>query len=332
MSHETKVAVIGVGHLGKFHARLLSEIPDCELVGVCDTDFEKASQIASECNTTTYKTAEELLEKVDAICIVVPTIAHYNTAKMFLEKGIATFIEKPFTKTLEEANELLELANSQNTVLQVGHIERYNPAFKSVSDYVEQPLFIESNRISPYSFRSTDISVILDLMVHDLDLILHFVKSPVKEVSATGVSILSKEEDIANARVTFEDGCVANLTASRMSLKAERSLRLFQKDAYISIDFQTRQAKYYSKGEMLKNKQFDLSKINLAELGNPKDFVFSNLINIKEFQLPEANPLKEELEDFIHCIQTGATPTVTGEHGKRAIEAAKMIEAAIRKD
>ncbi|MBW1835038.1 MAG: Gfo/Idh/MocA family oxidoreductase, partial [Deltaproteobacteria bacterium] len=232
-----RVGVIGTGYLGKFHAEKYAGMDEVELVGVVDIEKEKAENTAANFGISAYTNYKDLFGKVDAVSIVVPTPAHFAVSKNFLENGIDVLIEKPITTTLEEADELIGIAESKGLIIQVGHLERFNPAVVALQDFVKNPRFIESHRLSIYKERCTDVSVILDLMIHDIDIILNFVRYGIKNIHAAGIPVISKHVDIANARLEFENGCVANVTASRISTKNERKIRLFQKDAYISVDF-----------------------------------------------------------------------------------------------
>jgi len=233
---KVKVGVIGVGHLGRHHTRVYRQLPQAQLVGVHDIDSEKAQKVAKEFDTRYFENLDDLLERTDAVSLVVPTTIHYALACDILDQGKNLLIEKPITETVKQAEELVSLAGAKNVILQVGHIERFNPAFKAIENLKLEPKFIESHRLAQFNPRGTDVAVILDLMIHDLDLILSLVKSEVKRIDAAGVSVISDSEDIANARLTFENGCVANITASRISARPLRKMRLFQRNSYISLD------------------------------------------------------------------------------------------------
>ena len=292
-----RTAVIGVGHLGKNHARHLSKIPNTQLVGVADSNQEAANGIAQLCQTKAYTDYKKLLKQVDAVSIATPTVAHYEIARKALARGIHTFIEKPITITVPEANKLIKLAEKNKVVLQVGHIERFNPAFVAAREYLKDPKFIECHRLSSFSFRSIDIDIVLDLMIHDIDLILSIVKSPVKKIDAVGVKIISDKNDLANARLIFANGCVANLTASRASDKAMRKMRIFTGTTYASIDFADRTASVYeSKG--------DLSTLaaNPPAGFNPKEFMLDKFINVHNLSITSYDQLEKELSTFIETI------------------------------
>jgi len=298
--------VIGVGHLGTFHAQLAKKIDQINLVGLYDIDTKKAQEVASTCQTKVFSSLEQLLAQVDAVSIVVPTIHHYQTALKALEYNCHLFIEKPITSTNSQARELISLCQKKELKLQVGHIERFNPAMLAIKDYPLQPMFIESHRLSQFNPRGTDVSVILDLMIHDIDIILGLVKSDITDMRASGASVLSDSIDIANVRLEFANGCVANITASRVSQKSERKMRLFQKDAYLSIDFQEKALDSYRKGN--------------TEM-------FPGVPEITHERTGEGNgdALLEEIKDFLRVIRTGEKPAVSGEDGRRALATAIQI-------
>ena len=299
-------AVVGVGYLGKFHADKYAVLPDAELVAVCDASEATAREIAAKHGVEALTDPTQLYGKVDAVSIVVPTQLHYEVAKGFLENGIHVLLEKPITATVEQALELVEIAARNKLTFQVGHLERFNPAILALDKVLTQPMFIESQRIAPFNPRGADVSVILDLMIHDIDIILDLVDADVKRIDAKGVAVLSKDIDIANVRLEFESGCVANVTASRAGMKSERKMRLFQHDAYISIDFQNKKVGIHRKGQ--------------KEL-------YPGIANIEseEQTFDQGDALKAEIESFLHCIQTGSQPKVSGEDGLRALETAIEI-------
>ncbi len=311
MSKPLRTAVVGVGHLGKFHAEKYAAHPDCELVAVVDRDAETARRIAEANGAEAVTDYKEILDRVDAVSLVVPTSLHYAIARDLLQAGIHCLIEKPITETVEQARELIDLARQRQRVLQVGHIERFNAVMMDIDEILDRPRFIESTRLAPFTPRATDVSVILDLMIHDIDIILDLIDSPIRDIRASGISVLSDEIDIANARLEFEDGCVANVTASRISRKRERRLRIFQKDTYISADFQDRILAVNRKGE------------ETDEHGFPG-------ITHQERQYDNSDALNLEILDFIEAIRTGRRPKVTGEDGKRALETATRITQLIQ--
>jgi len=321
-----KIGVIGAGHLGKWHIKNLQSLDNVELVGFFDTDQKRSDQIAKEYTATSFTSLNQLLNNCDAISIVVPTSSHYDVAKKALHKGIHVFCEKPFMQTVDEANEIIELAKEKNLVLQVGHIERFNPALSGLKDYPIKPLFIESHRISQFNPRGIDVAVILDLMIHDIDIILSLVRSDVEQIDAAGAPILTDTIDIANARIKFTNGCVANITASRVSNKQMRKIRIFQKDAYISIDFLKNQTEIYSLSEDAG--EIPQGSIQIAELVTASDR--KKVITYKQVDTDKSNAMLEELRAFTHAIETGTPPPVSGEDGKRALEIALKIEQKIQ--
>jgi predicted dehydrogenase len=305
-----RTAVIGVGYLGNFHAQKYAALTDVELVGVVDSDPVRAAEIAAALGTKAYTDHSELIGKVDAVSVVVPTQYHHRVARDFLSAGVHVLIEKPITVTIEEADELISIAEAKKVVFQVGHLERFNPVLVALEGVLREPLFIESVRIAPFKPRGTDVNVVLDLMIHDIDIIQHIVKSPVERIDAIGAPVFTGEEDIANARIQFENGCVANVTASRISLKSERKMRIFQRDAYITLDFQNR-------------------KVLVAGKGNGELFPGVPNVQVDERELAQADALLNEIESFIGAIRGGGPPQVSGPDGRRALETALKINKAL---
>ncbi len=310
MSQLLKVAVVGVGHLGKWHADKYAAASDCELVAVVDNNTANAREVAQKHGVDVYSDYRDIIPLVDAISLVVPTSLHYKIAREFLEAGIHCLIEKPITESIAEAETLINIAHEQHLVLQVGHIERFNSVMIGIEEHLEKPQFLESTRLAPFTPRATDVSVILDLMIHDIDIILDLIGSPVRQISASGISVLSDTIDIANARIEFENHCVANVTASRISRKRERKLRIFQKDAYLSADFQNKMLAINRKGETDNEAGF-------------KD------ISHSELHFEDNDALNLEILDFVNAITTGGQPKVSGEDGKRALETAIAITSQI---
>ncbi len=311
MSDLIKVIVVGVGHLGKWHAEKYATSPDCELLAIVDNDLEVARQIAQKHGVLAYSNYYDILSQVDAVSLVVPTSLHYKIAREILKAGIHCLVEKPITETVEEASELIRIANQNRLILQVGHVERFNSVMMGIEKILVEPQFIESTRLAPFTLRSTDVSVILDLMIHDIDLILDLVRSPVRQITASGISVLSDTIDIANARIEFDNRCLANFTASRISQKRERKLRIFQKDTYISADLQEKILAVNRKGEP------------------DKETGFKNITH-EEIKYEDNDALNQEIHDFIHAIQTHSRPRVNGEDGRRALETAIEISSQIR--
>ncbi len=307
IERKLKAAVIGVGYLGRFHAQKYQSNPYVDLVGVVDTDAKAAAKVAAEVQSRAYTDYKELLSQVDLVSIVVPTKYHYAVAKDCFNAGCHVLLEKPVTQTVAEAEELILLADSKGLVFQVGHLERFNPAVMALKGVLNNPQFIESHRLSPFKPRGTDVNVVLDLMIHDIDILLSLVSHPLKTVNSVGVPVLSEEVDIANARLQFENGCVANVTASRASREAMRKIRIFQQDAYISIDYQSRKISIYKKKK-------GLSLIP----GLPN-------VAVEERSFDQGDPLKDEINAFVTAVREGTPPVVSGEDGKRALEVAIQI-------
>ncbi|MFH1548357.1 MAG: Gfo/Idh/MocA family oxidoreductase [Candidatus Omnitrophota bacterium] len=304
-----RVAVIGVGYMGQRHARIFSEIENASLVGVCDSSDEQRDKIASNFDTTPYSDYRQLIGKVDGVSIATPTKFHYLIAKYFLENGIHVLVEKVITSSEKEALELIELSIKNKLVLQVGHVERYNSAVIKLGEIVSSPLFIECHRVGPYPGRGTETNVVKEVMIHDLDIILQLVNSPppakdwragFKSIDAFGTEILSKTADIVNARIHFASGCVANITASRVSEKALRKIRIFLKNSYISLDYINQTIDVLEKGE-------------------------GNTIKKTPVPIDKKEPLKEELKDFLDCVQYNRQPKVSGEDGLKALQLANLI-------
>lgn len=301
-----RAAVIGVGHLGGHHARKYANCPDVELVSVVDPDRERAADIAAETGAQILSDHRELIGEVDLVSVVVPTSCHYLVARDMLEAGVHVLVEKPITATIAQGKELVALSEARGCLLQVGHLERFNPVMEALAAQVEEPLFIESHRIAPFGLRGTDVDVVLDLMIHDIDLVLNLVRSPIKRIDASGSPVLSSQLDIANARIQFTNGCVANLTASRVSHKRERRMRIFQHNAYLSAD--------------LCNATLDIYRKTTAEM-------YPGISSIQREQL-ELNPgdaLDAEIRAFINSARNGSQPLVSGRDGLQALQTANEI-------
>lgn len=322
---KTKIGVIGVGHLGSLHAKMYSEITSAEFIGVFDVDEQKKNEIAKKYKVQAFSSLGELLNNVQAVSIASITSQHFEVAIQALNAGIHVLIEKPITSTLSEADELLALAKKKNLTIQVGHIERFNPAILAVESYKLAPMFIESHRLAQFKPRGTDVAVVLDLMIHDIDIILSLVHSPVKQIDASGVAIVSDSPDIANARLQFENGCVANVTSSRISRNGMRKMRMFQRNAYISIDFQLGQADVFRLGN--EGEGGNWSTMLLGNIGEGKK---KRAIIYEQPEVKKLNALKVELESFVECIQQNKRPIVSGEDGRRALEVAQLIMSKIQ--
>jgi len=313
-----KIGVLGAGHLGKIHLRLLNQSDKYELVGFYDPNTENAQKVAEEFGYKIFSSIEELIKNVEVVDIVTPTLSHYHCAITAIRNGKHIFLEKPIVNTIEEAQKIIELAKKHNVKGQVGHVERFNPAFKAVKNQINNPMFIETHRLAEFNPRGTDVPVVLDLMIHDIDAILSVVKSKVKNINASGVAVISDSPDIANARIEFENGCVANITSSRISMKNMRKARFFQKDAYISVDYLDKIC------EVVKMK-------DAPEVIGDFDMILQNAEGIKRqiyFDNPQITPnnaILDELETFADAINNNTEPIVTLQDGAKALEIALQI-------
>lgn len=324
MSNVLKVGVLGAGHLGKIHLRLLNESEKYDLVGFFDEQPEVRTQINNEYGFRAFDSVDALLDAVEVVDIVTPTLYHHVLAKKAIESGKHVFLEKPITKTVEEAQELIDLATKHKVLGQVGHVERFNPAFLAVKEHIKDSMFIETHRLAEFNPRGTDVPVVLDLMIHDIDTVLSLVHSEVKNISASGVSIISETPDIANARIEFENGCVANLTASRISLKSMRKARFFQKDAYISIDYLEKKVEVVKMEDAPNDVgAFDMVLENAQ--GNKKRIYFDNP------NVPEVNAILMELECFAEAIVSGTPVIVPMKQGLDALDIALKVSDLVEK-
>lgn len=306
-----KCAVIGVGYLGRFHAQKYQQLDNVDLIAVCDLNQDVSEAVSNELNVAAYFDYRELFGKVDAVSIAATTNVHFQIAREFLKQGIHVLLEKPMTETVAQAEELIAIAKSNQVKLQIGHMERFNAARLALDDHLDSPLFIESQRLAPFNPRGTDVNVILDLMIHDIDIIQTIVNSPIVKIDAQGAPVLTQGIDIANARIAFENHCVANVTASRISFKTERKTRIFQQNSYISIDYHNKQFAVFQKGE--------------GEM-------FPGIPEITRHQsiFEKGDALLEEIKAFIHCIENNTTPLVTGQEGCAALETAEKITTLIK--
>ena len=324
-----RTAVLGAGKMGEIHARIYSQLPQSRLVAVVDTDLEKAQKLAKKFDCQAFADAKDILGSADAVTIATPTISHYEIAKLCIENNIAVLIEKPLAANVEQARAIVELAKSKNVVAAVGHSERCNPVVQAIKRLNIEPKFIEAVRISPYPFRSTDVGVVLDVMIHDIDIILSLARSKIKKVEAVGVAVIDEKEDICNARMVFENGCVANVTASRLALKTERKVRLFSRQAYLSLDYFKKAGTIIRAApnidivekirELKKKGRFDLLTTD-----------WTNLIKIEKLDIDDKEPLRLELESFLKAVgDKSSSPEVTAEEGLAAMEAADLILKSI---
>ncbi|MEI7906488.1 MAG: Gfo/Idh/MocA family oxidoreductase [Bacteroidota bacterium] len=314
------IGVIGVGHLGSLHSKMYDEIEAAQFVGVFDVNEEKRNEVAAKYKVRAFASIDELLKSVDAVSVATVTMTHHAVAKHVLMAGKHVLIEKPITTTLAEADELIAIAKEKNVLIQVGHIERFNPAIVSLESYQLKPMFIESHRLAQFNPRGTDVAVVLDLMIHDIDIILSLVNSPVKQIDASGVAVVSDTPDIANARLQFENGCVANVTSSRISRNKMRKMRMFQSNAYIAIDFQQGSADVFRLGNEGEGSIW--STMLLGQIGEGKK---KRSIIYEQPEIKKINALKYELESFINAIQTNSRPIVNGEDGRMALDVAQQI-------
>ena len=310
MTEKIKVAVIGVGYLGKFHARIYSQHPDVELIGVVDTHQDQANEIASNYSTTPYTDYQALLNKVDAVSIVVPTTHHYQVAMPFINAGVNILLEKPIAATVEQAQALVKAADEKNLILQIGHLERFNAGIVALSELVDTPRFIEAHRLGEFTVRATDVDVVTDLMIHDIDIILSLTKSNVRQVSAVGSKVLTDEIDIANARLEFENGSVANVTASRVSNKKFRRIRVFAPDKYLAVDFNAQNVEVITKTQKLPDQPFAGLHREVLEIA-------------------PVQPLDAEIDNFIDAVRGVEKPTVSGHDGLAALAVANIVKERI---
>ncbi len=316
-----KIGVLGAGHLGKIHIKCIKNIPEFELVGFYDPNDAVAVEAAQKMGVKKFNSIDELIDAVEVVDIVTPTLSHYDCAARALKKSRHIFIEKPITNTIEEAKSLMALAQEASVKVQVGHVERFNPAFTAAREHLDNPMFIESHRLAQFNPRGTDVSVVLDLMIHDLDIILSVVKANIKRISASGVAIVSEEPDIANARLEFDNGCVANLTASRFSLKNMRKTRFFQRNAYIAVDFLTKETEVVKMRDIEGDADPFSMTIDLGEGRGSKEIFF------EKPTIENNNAIQDELSSFARAIIDDTVPPVTIEDGYKALDVAyKIVE------
>ena len=320
MIKKLNIGVVGTGHLGKLHTKMFKEIENCNLVGINDSNIEQAKIVGKEFDVKVFESINDLLNQVEAVSIAATTSAHYDLAKICLDAGKHIFIEKPITATIPQAEEIVELADSLNLNVQVGHIERFNPALVSMEEYINDPKFIQTDRLAQFNPRGTDVAVVLDLMIHDIDIILSLIKSKVESIEASGVAVVSDTLDIANARIQFENGAVANVTASRISQKKMRKMRIFQRDGYVALDFVTGVSEVYTLLPV--DQKVKEGFISFGEIGvgdKKKRLVY------EQPEQKEINALKYELQLFVNSVLNKEEPVVTGNDGLRALRVAKII-------
>jgi len=315
-----KIGVIGTGHLGKLHTKMFKQIESCELIGIFDANPDQSKAVSDELGVKAFSSLDYLLPQVDAVSIAATTSAHYELAKKCFDSNIHVFIEKPITATIEEGEELVKNSNEKNLNLQVGHIERFNPGLVSLEAYINNPKFIQSDRLAQFNPRGTDVAVVLDLMIHDIDIILSLVKSDVKKIDASGVAVVSDHIDIANARIVFENGAVANVTASRISQKKMRKMRMFQKDTYIALDFVTGVSEIYRL--LSATDQTTTDSISFGEIGVGDK---KKILVYEQPEHKEINALEYELKLFVNSVAEKKKPVVSGEDGLKALKVAQII-------
>ena len=329
--NKIRTAVIGAGKMGVIHAKVYSHLPQSDFVAVVDVDEKKSKKLAKKYKCSAFSDCAAILDKVDAVTIATPTVTHLELAKIFIENGIAVMIEKPLAANAEQAKEIVALARKTNSVVAVGHSERCNPVVQAIKRLNIEPKFIEATRISPYPFRSTDIGVVLDVMIHDIDIILSLAASKIKKIDAVGVNVIDENEDICNARIFFENGCIANITASRLALKTERKVRVFSRQAYLSVDY------FKKSGTVIKaDPNIDIvEKIRELKKGGKFDFLkanWSDLLYVEKLRIDDKEPLRLEQEAFLQAVADRTlAPEVSAEEGLAAMECAEQILASIKK-
>lgn len=327
--NKLRIAVVGAGRLGGFHAQKLSVMADVELVGVADPVAAQRNRVAATCRTQAFEDPRQLLDSADAVVIATPTRLHHEVGMEFLRRGIHVLMEKPITITSAQADELVETARGTQAILQVGHVERFNPAFSAAVPHVRNPKYIEAVRSSPFSFRSTDVGAVLDMMIHDIDLVLSLTRSPVCKVEALGLSVLGGHEDVANVRLEFESGCVASLSACRVSYESVRRMQVWSPLAFGSIDFGTRTATLVHPSDTLLSRRFDVDALTPDQIEHYKQHLAEEHMPREELAFEAVDALSLELQDFVESILTPRQPRVTGEHGRDAVHVAEQILNAI---
>ncbi len=325
-----RVAVIGVGHLGKEHARILASLPEADLVGVADVNAVQAEAIALRCGTQAFADYRALLPRVDAAVVVVPTAHHHAVAAAFLRRGIPVLVEKPLAPDLAQADELVALARLQAATLQVGHIERFNPAFEELCRRPLRPKFVTCERLGSFTGRSTDVGAVLDLMIHDLDLLLTLVRSPVRDVQALGLAVLGGHEDVAQARLVFENGCVANLSASRVSAAPLRRMQVWSAEGFACVDFAGKHLTLVQPSDELRRHRPDPRRLDAQGLARLKAELYGRHLQTLDLDCQGGDQLTRELQDFLHCVRSGERPRASGEEGRDALALAARVLESLR--
>jgi len=328
MTKKLRAAVVGAGHMGRHHVRVYSQLPQVELVGVVDANLQRGREMAQQYNCRAFADVSEVLDQIDIASVAVPTIYHLQVASPLIEAGKAVLIEKPLAVNSDECAKILELAKKYNVIVQVGHTERFNPVVRAMKRLEMHPRFIETHRISPFTFRSADIGVVLDMMIHDIDIVLSLVGRRPAQVEAVGVSVLGANEDIANARLTFDNGCVANLTASRLALKTERKIHVFSQEAYLSLDYQKKTGIAIKKDANADILQMAREK-KIEDLAQLAGYDYSKLVKFEPIMITDEEPLRAELEAFVGAVMNQTEPEVTAEAGLAAVETAERIVKSI---
>jgi predicted dehydrogenase len=324
-----RVGVIGCGRMGRLHVRVYSQMPGVKVMGVFDASPDAAAAVADEFAAPAARNLDELLAQVDAVTIAAPTKFHLSLAEQCISRKIACLIEKPLARDVPEARRIVDLARQHNTTVQVGHIERFNPAIRAMSRLEIQPRFMEVTRISPMTFRSIDVGVVLDMMIHDIDIVLRLANSTVARIDAVGVSVIGDVEDICNSRLTFDNGCVANLTASRLAMRTDRRLRVFSPDAYVSIDYQKRHGTVIRRSGNIDAVRQAVAKIRRGEIQDISQLNYKDIVHIEELESDDVEPLRAELDAFVEAVRSGSKPVVTAEDGLHAVEIATRIVQTI---
>ncbi len=315
--------------MGRFHARTYAAMPQVKLIGVYDVSSSKSQAVAQEFGCKAFAGIEETFQGVAAVTIATPTIFHASVAEAFLKRHIPCLIEKPLARDVAEATGIVELARQSGTLLQVGHIERFNPAFRAMERLQIKPAFIEVTRISPHSFRNIDVGVVMDIMIHDIDIVLKLAAAPLQRCEAVGVSVIGGVEDLCNARLTFANGCVANLTASRVALRSERRIRVFSPEAFVSLDYQNRTGVVIGRGGNLEAIRAAVARIRAGEVTDLSQLNYTDLVQVEKLDIDDVEPLRAQLEAFVRSVQTGTPPAVTGEDGLAAVATAHKILASM---
>ena len=326
------VAVVGVGRMGQHHARVYSQMPSCKLVAVCDANRENAEKVAQLYHCAAFTDVQSMVQaklNLHAATIAVPTVHHWPMASVLLNHDIDILVEKPLAQNTHDASAILQLAEEKKRILQVGHSERFNPVLRALKKYELRPQFIEVQRISPMTFRSIDVGAVLDLMIHDLDIVLHLVACPVQDVSAVGVSVIGLHEDIANVRLTFANGCIANITASRLALKTERKMRLFSPNAYVSVDYQRKSGVVITRTANAEQLERVRQQVRTGQVADLSQLNYPELVKYEELQVLDIEPLRAEQESFLASVRTRSTPEVTGQDGYAAVDIAGRILESI---